>query len=120
MRQLFDPPHGAAARARIAIPARGFVGSFSSKQNSSAFVTRFNHPRRRTPAAPQPEIEMSKSNLTPMTPEAVSRIARSEATSHAGQIRAGSFASRADAAMQRAAAKPSHSARSGAKGGKRS
>lgn len=41
---------------------------------------------------------------TPMTPAARSRIARATTKTHGGKIPAGSFASRADATVQRQAA----------------
>ncbi len=44
---------------------------------------------------------MSNAKSTPMTPAARSRIASATAKTHGGQIPAGSFASRADAVVQR-------------------
>lgn len=49
---------------------------------------------------------MSKAKATPMSRPAASRIASAAAKSNAGQIPAKSFASRADATVQSAAAKP--------------
>lgn len=49
---------------------------------------------------------MSKAKATPMSRPAASRIAAAAAPSNGGQITARSFASRADAAVQRAAVKP--------------
>lgn len=49
---------------------------------------------------------MSKAKSTPMTREAASRIAKSTAHQHGGQIPANSFASRADAVVQRTASAP--------------
>lgn len=48
---------------------------------------------------------MSKSKPTPMTCEAVTRITKATTPQHGGQIPAKSFASRADAKVQREAAK---------------
>lgn len=49
---------------------------------------------------------MSKSKPTPMTREAVTRITKATIPRHGGQIPAKSFISRADAKVQRVAAKP--------------
>ena len=48
---------------------------------------------------------MSKSKPTPMTREAVTRIVKATAANHNGQIPAKSFASIADATVQRETAK---------------
>ena len=48
---------------------------------------------------------MSKSKSTPMTREAAIRIAKATAAKHGGQIPANSFASHADATVQKEAAK---------------
>ena len=48
---------------------------------------------------------MSKSKPPPMTREAVTRVVKDTAAKHGGQIPAKSFASRADATVQREAAK---------------
>jgi hypothetical protein len=48
---------------------------------------------------------MSKSQPNPMNREAVTRIAKATAAKHGGQIPAKSFASQADATVQREAAK---------------
>lgn len=49
---------------------------------------------------------MSKGKSTPMTREAASRIASATATKNGGKIPPKSFASRADATVQRALASP--------------
>lgn len=48
---------------------------------------------------------MAKPQSTPLTREAVTRIAKATAAKHGGQIPAKSFASYADATVQREAAK---------------
>lgn len=48
---------------------------------------------------------MSKSKPTPMTREAATRITKAAAAKHGGQIPAKSFASHADATVQRETAK---------------
>lgn len=93
------------ARSRASVPA--FLGhaafNFSRK------------PHFKCPLAEQDSLSpnsrrfkkgypMSKAKSTPMTREAASRIASSSAKQHGGQIPPRSFASRADAAAQRAAA----------------
>lgn len=49
---------------------------------------------------------MSKVKYTPMTQTAASRIASATATQHGGKIPAKSFASRADASVQRSLVTP--------------
>ena len=60
---------------------------------------------------------MSKAKSTPMTREAASRIAKSTTHQHGGQIPANSFASRADAVVQRTAAAPGNPRGTGHEGG---
>lgn len=55
---------------------------------------------------------MSKGKSTPMTPEAASRIASAIATKNSGKIPPKSFASRADATVQRAKTSPVSAKRS--------
>jgi hypothetical protein len=57
--------------------------------------------RRISGAVSERESRMSKAKSTPMTPTARSRIARATAIAHDGKIPTGTFASRADAIVQR-------------------
>ncbi len=57
--------------------------------------------RRISGAVSERESRMSKAKSTPMTPAARSRIASATAKTHDGKIPTGTFASRADAIVQR-------------------
>lgn len=78
--------------------------NFSSKQHRSGAWFWESTPCRNT-AVPRWRTQMSKSKPSPMTREAVTRVTKATTTQHGGQIPAKSFVSRADAQVQREAAK---------------